>query len=357
MLNYHSRPLTMVRFNREGDLMYSSAKDSKMFVAKTENGELVGVFMGHQGAIYAFDLTMDGQTIVSAGADGNVIFWEALTGKQIHCLVHGGICKYVEWNQKPLSQTKIVTCNDRFRSSEGEVKDRICIWEYTTVHKNPDASSPELILTIDRRLPMKATKVGWGPFDETIISIHEEGTVFVWNSMTGEELKYIQPHTQPITDMQFTDDRQMMLTTSKDMTLRLYKLASFCSPSEDSNNTRSKDPSDQFKTFKVDRPLNTGHISPLAFAADPKDKRFHILCGGGQEAMDVTTTAGAQGKFEAVLLHLITEEDMGTIKGHFGPMNYIRFLPNGRGFATGGEDGYVRLHHFDKEYFNPKRWD
>jgi translation initiation factor 3 subunit I len=38
-------------------------------------------------------------------------------------------------------------------------------------------------------------------------------------------------------------------------------------------------------------------------------------------------------------------------------MNYVRFTPDGRGFATGGEDGYVRLHHFDNDYFNPKKWD
>ena len=32
-------------------------------------------------------------------------------------------------------------------------------------------------------------------------------------------------------------------------------------------------------------------------------------------------------------------EKQGTIRGHFGPMNYVRFTPDGRGFATGGEDG------------------
>lgn len=342
MLNYHSRPLTMVRFNRDGDLMYSSAKDSKIFVAKSSTGELVGVFSGHQGAVYAFDVTMDGKLLVSAGADGNVMFWEALTGKLLKTLCHGGICKYVEWNQKPMSQTKIVTCNDRFRGADGEVKDRVCVWHYPTVNSNPESTDPELILTIDQKLPQKATKVGWGPFDETVISIHEEGTVFIWNSMTGEEVKWFQPHRGPITDMQFTDDRHMMLTASKDQTVQLWKLG---------------EKIDVVKLYRTDRPLNTVHISPLAFAKNNKERRSHILCGGGQEAMDVTTSGAASGKFEGVLLHAITEEDMGTIRGHFGPMNYVRFFPDGKGFATGGEDGYVRLHHFDKEYFNPKKWD
>ena len=40
---------------------------------------------------------------------------------------------------------------------------------------------------------MKATKCAWGPFDETLITIHEEGTVFIWNSMTGEEVDSEMP--------------------------------------------------------------------------------------------------------------------------------------------------------------------
>jgi hypothetical protein len=28
--------------------------------------------------------------------------------------------------------------------------------------------------------------------------------------------------------------------------------------------------------------------------------------------------------------------------------------PNGRNYASGAEDGYVRLHHFDKDYLDMK---
>ncbi len=39
--------------------------------------------------------------------------------------------------------------------------------------------------------------------------------------------------------------------------------------------------------------------------------------------------------------------------GHFGPVNALTFSPDGKGFASGGEDGYVRLHHFDQSYYEP----
>lgn len=70
--------------------------------------------------------------------------------------------------------------------------------------------------------------------------------------------------------------------------------------------------------------------------------------------MDVTTTSSRQGKFETRFYHLCFEEEIGRVKGHFGPINTLAFLPNGRGYASGGEDGYIRLHHFDDNYFKFK---
>jgi translation initiation factor 3 subunit I len=68
--------------------------------------------------------------------------------------------------------------------------------------------------------------------------------------------------------------------------------------------------------------------------------------------MDVTTTAARQGKFEARFYHKIFEDEIGRVRGHFGPLNTVAADPTGKGYASGGEDGYVRVHHFDKGYFD-----
>jgi translation initiation factor 3 subunit I len=73
--------------------------------------------------------------------------------------------------------------------------------------------------------------------------------------------------------------------------------------------------------------------------------------GGGQEAMSVTTTSTRTGKFEVRFYHMIYESEIGRVKGHFGPINTLSFQPDGRGFASGAEDGYVRLHAFDSDYY------
>lgn len=53
--------------------------------------------------------------------------------------------------------------------------------------------------------------------------------------------------------------------------------------------------------------------------------------GGGQEAMDVTTTSTRVGKFDARFYNLIFEEEFARIKGHFGPINSVAFAPDGQG--------------------------
>jgi len=48
---------------------------------------------------------------------------------------------------------------------------------------------------------------------------------------------------------------------------------------------------------------------------------------------------------------MIFMEEIGKVKGHFGPINTLAFHPQGKGYTSGGEDGYIRIHDFDPSYF------
>lgn len=104
------------------------------------------------------------------------------------------------------------------------------------------------------------------------------------------------------------------------------------------------------RRYETERPVNAAAISPL---------KNQIMLGGGQDAMAVTTTSARQGKFEVRFYHLLFGDEVGRVKGHFGPINTLglrkctdlAFHPSGRGYASGGEDGYVRVHWFDDSYF------
>lgn len=56
--------------------------------------------------------------------------------------------------------------------------------------------------------------------------------------------------------------------------------------------------------------------------------------------MNVTTTSARQGRFETRFWHKVFEEECARLPGHFGPINTIAISPDGKGYASGGEDGY-----------------
>ena len=130
-----------------------------------------------------------------------------------------------------------------------------------------------------------------------------------------------------INDIQFSLDRLYFITAGKDKTAKIIS---------------SRD-LEVLKTYTADTPLNTAAITP---------KKDFVILGGGQAAMDVTTTSARQGKFEARFYHKIFEDEIGRVRGHFGPLNTIAVHPNGTAYSSGGEDGYVRMHQFDKSYFD-----
>jgi WD40 repeat protein len=73
----------------------------------------------------------------------------------------------------------------------------------------------------------------------------------------------------------------MFISASKDTSAKLY----------DADNLQC------LKSYKTDRPVNSASISP---------KYDHVVLGGGQEAMDVTTTSTKIGKFDARFFHMVT---------------------------------------------------
>ena len=85
------------------------------------------------------------------------------------------------------------------------------------------------------------------------------------------------------------------------------------------------------KTFNTETPLNSAALAPnrpyvraissISVVVVSQMSKFQVLLGGGQEAMSVTTTSLRQGKFETRFWHKVFEEEVGRVKGHFGPIN------------------------------------
>ncbi|ORZ40290.1 WD40-repeat-containing domain protein [Catenaria anguillulae PL171] len=319
ILGGHERPLTRVKYNRDGDLMFSAGKDARFNVWSTTDGELLGSYDGHSGVIYDFDVNPESTRLISGSADLTARLWDARTGKVLNKWDANSPVRSVAFVPKTADMAVIVTDKKMGQPCTAiivEIKaDASQIQEKPLSIFFPDVSlSP-------------ATIARWGP-ENTVYMGHENGTVSCWDALNGEVIASKKIHSGPVMDLQFSEDLTHFITASKDMSARILDLKL-----------------NLVKAYKTERPINSAAMCPI---------KEHIIVGGGQDASQVTTTSAKSGKFEARLFHKILGQEFARVKGHFGPINTIAVHPDGTGFTSGGEEGFIRLHHFDADYFKFK---
>lgn len=79
----HERPLTQVKFNKEGDLLFSCSKDSSASVWYSLNGERLGTLDGHTGTIWSIDVDRFTKYCVTGSADYSIKLWDVSSGQSI----------------------------------------------------------------------------------------------------------------------------------------------------------------------------------------------------------------------------------------------------------------------------------
>eukprot|EP00268_Persea_americana_P014415 TRINITY_DN1640_c0_g1_i3.p1 TRINITY_DN1640_c0_g1~~TRINITY_DN1640_c0_g1_i3.p1 ORF type:complete len:329 (-),score=61.80 TRINITY_DN1640_c0_g1_i3:363-1349(-) len=323
LMKGHERPLTFLKYNREGDLLFSCAKDHTPNVWFADNGERLGTYKGHNGAVWCCDVSRDSMRLITGSADQSVKLWNVQTGAQLYSFSFDSPARSVDFS---VGNKLAVITTDPFMEQTAAI-------HVKRIAEDPSDQTSESVLTI--KAPngrQRINRAVWGPLNRTIISAGEDAVVRIWDSETGKLLKESEKetgHQKPITSLSKSSDWSHFITGSLDKSAKLWDSRTMT----------------LIKTYVTERPVNACDISPLL---------DHVVLGGGQDASNVTTTDRRAGKFEAKFFHKILQEEIGGVKGHFGPINALAFNPDGRSFSSGGEDGYVRLHHFDPDYFNIK---
>ncbi|KDN45029.1 Eukaryotic translation initiation factor 3 subunit I, partial [Rhizoctonia solani AG-8 WAC10335] len=320
LLQGHERSLTQIKYNAEGDLLFTASKDHVINVWYTHNGERVGTYNGHNGSVWTVDIDSQSRFMLSGAADNMMKLWDASTGKCLYTWEFPTAVKRVAWSD---DDKQILCITEQRMGYQGAIR------VFTINREDPTNQDADPYSEFNP-VKSKATVAAFSYDNDIIITGHESGKVAAFDVKAGEEINANErAHSEPVTDLQMSLDRTYFITSSKDKTAKLHDTKTL----------------DVLKNYATDGPLNSAAIAP---------GRPYILVGGGQEAMNVTTTSARQGKFETRFWHKIFEEEVGRVKGHFGPINTIAVHPAGIQYASGGEDGYVRLHTFDEGYFRAR---
>lgn len=341
ILKGHTRPLTCVKYNREGDLLFSSAKDKFPTVWFTDTGERLGTLTenGHKGTVWSIDVDKDSLLVLTGGADCAVKLWYVKTGTCLQTWELSSPVRVVEFSEKCDSFLCVVDPFikkpsrlmiyglKKFPRTEKALDEYVArmnksIPDYDKANEQPIAEWTLEGISLNDKIYVAS----WTALDQHIVTGDTIGSLRLHNPTSGKVLKRLEAHVGKINSLQWNKSKTLFITGGADMRSYLVELKTFKA----------------IKTYESNTPVNAAAISPI---------KEHVLVAGGQDAMNVTTTSSRVGKFETKFFHLVFQEEWGSVKGHFGPVNTLAIHPDGIGFVSGSEDGYIRLHKFNKEYF------
>ena len=177
------------------------------------NGERLGTYHGHQGAIWTVDVDPTSTIIASGSADNTIRLWDIRTGRCLKAWEFPTAIKRVEFNE---DGTRLLGVTEKRMGHLGT----IVVLE---INVDVDAEQAEEKLFSIVCHESKATVAGWSYLSKYIIAGHEDGSISQYDAKTGELLYNVAIHelNMQITDLQWSEDRTYCITASKDKTARV----------------------------------------------------------------------------------------------------------------------------------------
>lgn len=181
----HTRPLTQIKYNREGDLLFTAARDKSPNVWYSHNGERLGSYDGHNGAVYSLDMDYNTRRLLTASADNTAKLWDAETGKILF-----------DWEFKTPVRTVEFALGDRealvltdARMGNSGLLNIYAIANSAGSRKSKRVSIVKATLCLESDVAMqsvvlpgsRAVVARWGYMNRVIFTGHEDGTIMSWD--------------------------------------------------------------------------------------------------------------------------------------------------------------------------------
>ena len=285
-------------------------------------GDWIGTFVGHKGAVWSCRMDPTGYLAATASGDFSVQVWDAITGKSWRTLSHSHIVKTVDFS--PNSE-HIVT-----GGHEGLVR----IFDLTMEDESV-AASPKLEFSImdeSNEKKVVITKANW--LSNTVLLVGgNDGKVRCFDITQQEAGKPGVP-------------AYVLETKSKSEIRDMELLQSSSTNTFPANSAFSKSPS-ILTVAAGDTVYFFGGLEPSSTSSLLKAHKMpiHFRDEGGASLHPNGTRFVAGGSDLWVrVFDFETGQELECLKGHHGPIRCLRYAPpNGKLFASGSEDGTIRL--------------
>ncbi|KAK4561435.1 hypothetical protein LTR86_004753 [Recurvomyces mirabilis] len=319
----HSRPITHLSFSSllannpsSGASQFyiiTACKDNNPMLRDGLTGDWIGTFIGHKGAVWSARLSDDATLAATGSADFSAKVWDTFTGETLATLQHNHIVRAVAF--PPGIRTGVV--------ATGGMEKKLRVWD------------------------LGAAVVGTP--GGTVNGVNGTGNTMTPSYEIGEGV-----HQGAIKSIVWTRDSNILVTAADDKKIRWWDLRNRAC----------------IATYDIDAlptscELNSGlDDTPHGTLSVAAGKNIYFFSGSqpGQLLKHIKTDRevasvalnGAQRRFVTgspsdTWVHVWDydlERELETGRGHHGPVWTTGFSPDGMLYATGSEDGTVKMWKF-----------
>jgi len=296
----HSRPVAGIEFSAETDdgvFLISACHDKTAMIRSGETGDWIGTFEGHKGAVWGAALNIPATRAATASGDFSAKVWDALTGDELLELKHRHIVRCVDWSA---DSTTLVT---------GGKEAKLRLFD---MHQ-PE-SEPHVLTGHETGKAIKVVRYLPGNDGKLFLSAGDDKTLRLWDVRTLSQVSQLT-FSGTVNSVELSKDE-------KTLTIAAGTEVSFW----DASNYQC------LKRFSLPVVEANGYGVNSA-TLHPDRKAF--VAGGGN--------------FWVYVHDYDTGEELLCNKGHHGPVYGVRFTPDGKTYASGGDDGTIRFWTFSPE--------
>lgn len=281
----HTRPVPDLHYSNmtaDGFFLISSCLDGKPMIRQGVSGDWIGTFEGHKGAVWVTRINATAELALTGSGDFSGALWDAVTGDMKYSLPHSHIVRAAAFS-------KDSSC---FYTGGMEKKLRIFDIE------KPD--SPTILKAEHKIHYLEASE------DINVIfsSSSEDGSVSVWDKRSGQVSRKMKAGSMSVSSIQVCMDGGV-LSVASDKRVHFFDCKSF------------KELKTHAMTMEVD-----------CVSYHPRAKVF---------------VTGSDSELNARVFSYETGKELAINKGHHGPVRCVAFSPLGDAYATGSEDGTIRI--------------